>query len=74
MEEKYLRPKHAAERCGLSIRTLARLLNSDPGFPRPIRLSSRLILFSQRELDCYLNDRRKRTLRQPPVREFEHAR
>ena len=57
----------------MSVRTLARILNSDPGFPRPVRLSSRLILFSLQELDNYLNDKRKRTLRQAPMKESDHA-
>lgn len=48
-----MRPGPAAARYGISRRTLARLQQADPAFPRPVRLSKRMVLHRCAELDAY---------------------
>lgn len=58
MNQTLLRPKAVAERYGVSVRTIERLLNRDRNFPRPIRPSSRVVLFERDALDAYFKSKR----------------
>lgn len=64
-----LRPAGAAQRYSLSRRTLARLMRNDPNFPKPIRLSKRMILLERQAMDRYFDSKRQ----QPSARETAHA-
>ncbi|MFT4242558.1 MAG: hypothetical protein QM569_09755 [Acidovorax sp.] len=57
-----LRPATAAARYDLSRRTLSRLARSDPGFPQPIRVSKRLVLFRRSDLDAYFSSKQAHAL------------
>ena len=58
MNPTLLRPKAVAERYGVSVRTIERLLNRDRNFPRPIRLSLCVVLFERDALDAYFKSKR----------------
>lgn len=58
MNPTLLRPKAVAEQYGVSVRTIERLLNRDRTFPRPIRPSSRVVLFERVALDAYFESKR----------------
>lgn len=52
--QKLLRNKQAAAYLSISTVTLWRLENSDPDFPKKIRLSSRVVGFLESDLEHYL--------------------
>ena len=56
----------------MSVRTLARLVNSDRSFPRPIRPSSHMVLFRRDELEAYFDSKRRTALRPAPTKEPHH--
>lgn len=64
-----MRPADVARRYGLSHRTLARLMRNDPSFPKPIRLSKRMILLECEAMDRYIDSKRQ----QPSTRETAHV-
>jgi predicted DNA-binding transcriptional regulator AlpA len=55
---KLLRPKAVLRALGVSRPTLYRLMKSDPGFPRAIRLGANSIAFVEAELIAWLHGRR----------------
>ena len=57
-----IRAPLAAQRYSMSRRTPTRRMSDDPDFPRPIRMSKRLLLFKLAELDAYFE--RKRAFRE----------
>ena len=71
MNPTLLRPKAVAERYSLSIRSIERLLNRDRNFPRPIRPSSRVVLFERDALDAYFKS--KRSTPCAPIKEACHV-
>jgi predicted DNA-binding transcriptional regulator AlpA len=71
MTTEFLRPTSAAARFDLSRRTLSRLASTDPSFPKPARISRRLILFKVSELDHYFT--RKKQGPRAPAKEEQHA-
>ena len=54
-----IRAPLAAQRYSMSRRTLTRRMGDDPDFPRPIRMSKRLLLFKLAELDAYFERKRE---------------
>lgn len=54
-----IRAPLVAQRYSMSRRTLTRRMCDDPDFPRPIRLSKRLLLFKLAELDAYFERKRE---------------
>lgn len=49
------RPRRAAQYLGISVWKLYDLAKSDPDFPRPIRLSSRCVIYPLEMLDGYMD-------------------
>lgn len=49
-----LRPSTAAEKLGISVPTLWRWARINPKFPRPRKLSARVTVFSEVELDAFV--------------------
>ena len=49
--------KSLAARLMLTKSSIYRLLDEDPGFPRPIRLTGRRIAFLEPEVDAYIQAR-----------------
>jgi prophage regulatory protein len=52
-----LRPTAAAQRLGISLPTLWRKVRADSSFPRPIKLSPRVTVFLERDLDSWLAEK-----------------
>ena len=53
-----LRPAHVAAKCGVSVPTIWRYVRENPKFPRPSKLSSRVTVFDEHEVDAFLDSRR----------------
>lgn len=53
MQQSLLRPKRAADKCGISIAYLYKLL-ADGQFPKPIKISERITCFVEAELDDWI--------------------
>lgn len=49
-----LRPAQAADYIGCSRSYIYRLMETDPDFPRPIKLSNRCVMLTKQSLDEYL--------------------
>lgn len=49
-----IRPRKAAEKCGIALPTLWAWAKIKPGFPQPVRLSGNATGFVESELDAYL--------------------
>ena len=58
-------------RYGMSVRTLARIAERDPKFPRATRLNCRVVLFERDALDAYFKS--KRSTPCAPTKEAFHA-
>lgn len=56
--KRALRPAQAAKKLGVSLPTLWRYARSNPAFPRPIKLSERVTVFDESELDGFVASRR----------------
>ena len=69
---KLIRTPAAATRYGFSRWTIMRMVHRDPEFPRPIRLNSRVVLFSPDELDAYFESKRM-PRSASPSQEVSHA-
>ena len=54
-EQAILRPKQAAHYLNISTVTLWRYNDSDPTFPRKIRMSARCVGYKKVDLDAWLN-------------------
>lgn len=54
VSNKYLRPNAAANKLGIGLSSLWLLIKNDPTFPRPIKLTPRTTVLSERELDAYV--------------------
>jgi len=64
---KIIRPRHTADKCGISLPTLWRKSKDDPDFPKPIKLSSALTGFVEEEVNAYL-ERKVREYREQPTK------
>lgn len=51
---KIIRPRQAAEKCGIGIPTLWNWVRNKQDFPRPVRLSGGVSGFVEEEIDSYL--------------------
>jgi len=56
------RPAQAAEYIGVKRGMLYQLIESDPDFPRPVRLSKRCVIFPTKLLDEYLDKKAKQAV------------
>ena len=54
-QPRFLRAARVPELYGISRRTLARMEQRDPAFPKPRRLNARLLIFKTAELDAYFS-------------------
>ncbi|OXJ00911.1 MULTISPECIES: helix-turn-helix transcriptional regulator [Burkholderia] len=54
---KGLRPIQAAEKLGIGVSTLWLRAKREADFPKPIKLSTRVTIFVEHELDAYLQKR-----------------
>jgi prophage regulatory protein len=52
--KKALRPAKVAEKLGVSVPTIWRYCRNNPKFPRPSKLSERVTVFDEGEIDAYL--------------------
>jgi predicted DNA-binding transcriptional regulator AlpA len=57
--KRALRPAQVAEKLGVSVPTIWRYCRNNPKFPRPSKLSERVTVFDEAELDAYLNAAQK---------------
>lgn len=55
--KRALRPAQAAEKLGVSVPTIWRYCRTNPTFPRPRKLSERVTVFDEQELDEFLDGR-----------------
>ncbi len=55
--EGTLRPQDAAEYLGVTLRTLYRLAENDPAFPKRVYYTSRFCFYNKCELDEWLRGR-----------------
>ncbi len=55
---KFIRPGPTAAKCGCSLRTLYRWLESDPTFPKRVHLGPHMVGFFSDEVDAWLNAKR----------------
>jgi len=53
-----IRPADAAKKFGVSVPTIWRYARTNPNFPRPFKLSERVTVFDEGELDAFLSARR----------------
>jgi prophage regulatory protein len=56
--KRSVRPANAAAKLGVSLPTLWRWARNVPDFPKPIKLSERVTVFDESELDAYVASRR----------------
>ena len=49
-----LRPKKAAEKLDIGLSSTWERVKNDPDFPKPFKLSSRVTVFFEDELDAYI--------------------
>ena len=56
--KRALRPAQVAEKLGVSVPTVWRYARNNPKFPRPAKLSERVTVFDEAELDAYLDAQR----------------
>lgn len=54
-QPRFIRAARVPELYGVSRRTLARMEQRDPAFPKPHRLNARLLMFRTAELDAYFS-------------------
>jgi len=66
---RIIRPRQAAEKCGIALPTLWAWAKSKPDFPQPIRLSGNASGFVESELDAYLEKLVQESREQPAKRE-----
>jgi prophage regulatory protein len=52
--KRALRPAQAAAKLGVSTPTLWRYARTNPHFPRPRKLSARVTIFDEQELDIFM--------------------
>lgn len=52
--KRSLRPAAVAEKLGVSVPTVWRYVQHNPKFPRPFKLTARVTLFDEGEIDAYL--------------------
>lgn len=50
-----VRPAQAAKKLGVSIGTLWRYCKTNPAMPKPRKLSARVTVFDEQELDAFLS-------------------
>jgi predicted DNA-binding transcriptional regulator AlpA len=65
---RIIRPRQAAEKCGIALPTLWAWAKSKPDFPQPIRLSGNATGFVEHELDTYLEKLVQESREQPEKR------
>lgn len=53
--KRALRPAQAAEKLAVSLPTLWRYCRTNPSFPKPRKLSERVTVFDEQELDAFLD-------------------
>ena len=53
--KRALRPAQVAEKLGVSVPTIWRYCRSKPDFPKARKLSERVTVFDEAELDAYLD-------------------
>ena len=53
--KRALRPAQVAEKFGVSVPTIWRYCRSKPDFPKARKLSERVTVFDEAELDAYLD-------------------
>ncbi|MBW7902937.1 MAG: AlpA family phage regulatory protein [Rhodocyclaceae bacterium] len=51
---KIIRPRQAAEKCGIGLPTIWAWARDKPDFPKPVRLSGNASGFIEEEIDAYL--------------------
>lgn len=56
--KRALRPAQVAAKLGVSVPTIWRYARQNPAFPRPSKLSERVTVFDESEIDAFLNSRR----------------
>ncbi|SDH82444.1 helix-turn-helix transcriptional regulator [Paraburkholderia phenazinium] len=54
LEGTWLRPAQAAVKLGIGTSTLWHKAKVEPDFPRPVKVSARVTIFLERDLDAYL--------------------
>jgi prophage regulatory protein len=54
--KRAVRPAQAAEKLGISLPTLWRWARTNPHFPKPRKLSERVTIFDEQELDRFAAD------------------
>ncbi|CAG9247061.1 conserved hypothetical protein [Burkholderia cepacia] len=52
-----LRPAAAAQKLGIATSTLWAKVRNEPDFPRPIKVSPRVTIFTESSLDAWLAER-----------------
>jgi prophage regulatory protein len=68
-----LRPAQAAEKLGVSLPTLWRYARSNPSFPRPSKLSERVTVFDEYELDEFVASRKVAAAWALPTRSLDKS-
>lgn len=56
--KRALRPAQVALKIGVSVPTVWRYCRNNPAFPRPSKLSERVTVFDESEIDDFLNSRK----------------
>lgn len=52
--KRALRPAQTAQKLGVSVPTIWRYCRLNPDFPKPRKLSARVTVFDEQELDAFL--------------------
>ena len=54
LDGNWLKPAQAAVKLGIGTSTLWHKAKTQPDFPRPVKISSRVTIFLERDIDAYL--------------------
>lgn len=56
--KRALRPAQVASKLGISVASVWRFARTNPTFPRPRKLSERVTVFDEAELDAFVESRK----------------
>lgn len=56
--KRALRPAQVADKLGISVPTVWRYCRNNPSFPKPRKLSERVTVFDEGELDAFLEGKK----------------
>ena len=71
--QRLLRPRHAADKLGTSVGSIWRFVRDNPEFPRPVKLSDRITVFNEAELDAFIAARKAAATEAPQVGRYAKA-